>query len=172
MTNQMTVNLCKVIDKLLRRHMKFRDLVSGLFWLALSIFVCAESTQGTIGTVHSPGSGFFPFWLGTILGAVSIVLLLKNILTKKEEGNIADLWRGTNWGRVILVPISLFVYAILLLKLGYLISTFGLMTLLFVIIERKRIWFDMVIALGVVLVSYLIFHVWLNVSLPKGLFYF
>ena len=127
---------------------------------------------GNSRTIKRAFSGFFPFWLGAILGAVSIILVLKNILTKKKEGNIADLWRGTNWGRVILVPISLSAYAILLLKLGYLISTFGLMTLLFVIIEKKRIWFDVVIALSVVLVSYLIFHAWLKVSLPRGLFYF
>ena len=151
--------------------MRFRDQVSGFFWLALSVFVCIESTRATIGTFHSPGPGFSPFWLGAILGAVSIILLLKNILSK-EEGNIVNLWKGTSWGRVLLIPISLFAYAILLPKLGYLVSTCGLMTLLVVIIERKRIWLDVVIALTVVLVSYLIFHVWLNVSLPKGLFYF
>jgi hypothetical protein len=151
--------------------MKSRDQLSGLFWLALAIFVCAESSQVTVGTFHSPGPGFFPFWLGILLGAFSILLLLKNLLSKEKE-KIGSVWKAANWGRVLLVPLSLFAYALLLPKLGYLLSTSGLMILLFVAIERRKIWMDILIAVTVVLVSYLIFHLWLGVSLPKGLFYF
>jgi len=52
--------------------------------------------------------------------------------------------------------------------LGYLITTFGLLTLLFSIIERSRVWTKVFSALATVVVTYIAFSLWLGVQLPKG----
>ena len=149
--------------------MQIHDKLSGLFWLAIAIFVCEQSLHISIGTFGSPASGFLPFWAGVILGVFAIILMVKSILKKKSGGKISDLWKGVEWSKVILVLISLFVYAVLLPRLGYLITTFGLMTFLFGIKGRRRLWTQAVSAAITVLVTYIIFYVWLGVQLPKGI---
>lgn len=152
--------------------MNFRDQLSGLFWLAISIFVCAEAIRIDIGTFHSPGPGFLLFWSGVTFGTFSIILVVTSILKKSGEGKVKNLWKGMNWSKVILVLAFLFIYAILLQRLGYLIATFGLMTLTFGIVGKARLWIQVMTAAITVLATYIIFYVWLEVQLPKGIFGF
>ena len=152
--------------------MNLRDVFSGLFWLGISIFVCLISIPIDIGTLHSPGPGFVPFWAGFFLGMFSIVLVITHALRGKVEGKVLNLWKGMESCKVILVLASLFVYAILLPKLGYLIATSALLALLFSIMRRKRPWIQIVSAVLTASASYLIFYVWLEVQLPRGIFGF
>lgn len=152
--------------------MNRRDQYSGLFWLIVAIFVCWESIQVGIGTFRSPGPGFLPFWSGVALGTLSIFLIIASISKKKEVGEITDPWKGIDWSNVFLVLISLFIYAILLNRLGYLIMTFGVMALLFSLKRGPRLWIHGVSALITTMVTYFIFYVWLDVKLPKGIFGF
>jgi len=147
--------------------MIFRNQVDGLFWLFISIFVCVQAIGSKIGTFQSPGPGFLPFWAGIILGSLSIILIITNILKKREE-KITNLWEGTEWGKICLVLLSLYLYSILLTKVGYLITTFGLMIILFGIKDRPKLWIQGLSALLTVLMTYVIFYVCLKVLLPKG----
>jgi hypothetical protein len=142
----------------------------GLFWLALSIFTCITSIQLGIGTFQTPGPGFLLFWAGIVLGILAIILRLIDYSKKKDRGRTMDLWKGLKWHKVISVLISLFIYIILLPQIGYLIMTFGLLVFLFSIIERSRLWVQVVFALITVIVTYIIFYVWLDVQLPRGMF--
>ena len=152
--------------------MSLRNQWSGLFWLVFSIFVCVEAIRMGTGSFSSPGPGLLPFWSGVVVGTLAILLLVVGTLTREEGGKIKNLWRGMNWRTVILVSASLVIYCILLPRLGFLITTFGLMTLLFSIVKRSRLWIQMFTALVTVLVTYVTFYVWLGVQLPKGLFGF
>ena len=146
-----------------------RDQLSGFFWLGISVFVCVESYQSDIGSFQFPGPGFLPFWAGIALGSFALILLAKTWLEKEEEIKISDLWRGKEWDKVILVLISLLMYAILLPRLGYLIATLGLLTLLFCVKGKQRLLIHGVSALITVLATYIVFFVWLKVPLPRGI---
>jgi putative tricarboxylic transport membrane protein len=148
------------------------DQWSGLFWLITSVFVCVESITNDIGTPRSPGPGFIPFWSGVVLGMLSIALLIASIPKREVEKRISSLWKGMAWYRVILVLASLFVYTILLPRLGYLIATSGLLALLFRIMSRQSLWVQVVSVLLTTLASYLVFYTWLGVQLPKGILSF
>ena len=152
--------------------MNLRNQWSGLFWLVFSIFVCVEAIRMGTGSFRSPGPGFLPFWSGIVVGTLAILLLVIGTLKREEGGKIKNLWRGMNWRTVILVSVSLVIYCVLLPRLGFLITTLGLMTLLFSVIKRSRPWIQVVTALVTVLVTYVTFYVWLGVQLPKGLFGF
>jgi putative tricarboxylic transport membrane protein len=152
--------------------MSLRNQWSGLFWLVFSIFVCVEAIRMGTGSFRSPGPGFLPFWSGIVVGTLAILLLVIGTLKREEGGKIKNLWRGMNWRTVILVSASLVIYCILLPRLGFLITTLGLMTLLFSIVKRSRLWIQVFTALLTVLVTYVTFYVWLGVQLPKGLFGF
>jgi putative tricarboxylic transport membrane protein len=146
------------------------DQLSALFWLAVSIGVCAEAIPNDIGTVSAPGSRFFPFWSGVIIGILSIILLVTPILKKRGIEADINFWEGSNWGKVIGVIASLLIYAILLDTLGYLIVTFGFMLYMFGIVTKTKLWVRVVSAGLTVAASYIIFYIWLGVQLPKGIF--
>jgi hypothetical protein len=161
--------LQRVLANLLRGVTVDRqNLVGGLFWLGLSIFVCLISIKEDLGGVNSPGPGFFPFLSAVVLGFSAIILLVTSSLRKKKESFITDLWTGLKWSKVIWVLVSLFLYPFLLPILGYLITTVGLLTVLFSILGRSKAWVRGVNAVIITLISYVIFYFLLNVRLPKG----
>jgi putative tricarboxylic transport membrane protein len=147
-----------------------RDLLAGLFWLAISVFVVIQSVKSDLGSLHTPGPGFLPFWSAVILGTLSIILIVTTSLRRKWEGKLVDLWRGLDWNRVLWVLLALFLYPILLPITGYLITTFVLIAFLLCTGVRSKLWIDIASALAITAVSYVIFYVLLDVKLPKGIF--
>jgi len=151
--------------------MKTLDQTSSLFWLLVSILVFAESLRIGIGTVQNPGMGFMTFGASGILGILSLVLFLQ-ASGRKEDLRHKPLFAGTMWRRILFVLLVLTVYARVMPVLGYLISTFLLMSLLFWVLERKKIWFVLLYALLATLFTHLVFSKWLNCQFPQGLFGF
>lgn len=148
--------------------MNRQEVLGGLFWLGISIFVCIQSLRSDVGSLHAPGPGFLPFWSAVVLGLFAIILIVVSNVRKHLKAKITDLWKAMEWQKVLWVVCSLFLYTLLLAKLGYLIATFGLMLFSTAAIERRRIWWHVLIALVIVLASYLIFDVFLDTKLPKG----
>jgi putative tricarboxylic transport membrane protein len=148
--------------------MKFTNQLGTFFWIIVGAVVCVDSIRTGIGTFRSPRSGFFPFWLGVILIILALALLIVNRF-QEEKGKITDLWKGTKWSRVVLVITLTLIYSFLLNTLGFLITTFLLMSILLCVEEREGIWVKIAVALFIVLASYVIFHSWLKVPLPKGI---
>ena len=150
--------------------MKRRDLLAGLFWLGISVFVIVQSLKSDLGSLRTPGPGFLPFWSAVILGALSIILMVTTTVRKKWEGRLADLWRGLDWVRVTLVLLSLFLYPIVLSIAGYLITTFVFVAFLLSVGVRSKLWIDVASALAITVLSYVIFHTLLDVKFPVGIF--
>ena len=151
--------------------MKTLDQTSSLFWLLVSILVFAESLRIGIGTVQNPGMGFVAFGASGILGILSLVLFLQASL-RKEDTPSKPLFARTLWRRVLFVLLALTVYARVMPELGYLISTFLLMSLLFWVLERGRIGFVLLYSLLATIFTHLVFSKWLNCQFPHGLFGF
>jgi hypothetical protein len=148
-------------------------MASGLFWLLLSVTVCIESLRMGIGTVGNPGMGFIGFGAAGLLGILSLALFVQALLRKEEGVATTPLFTGLLWKRVIIILIALLLYAKLMPLLGYLISTFVLMSFVFWIVrEGQRWWWSPVYALIITLATYLVFSVWLNCQFPEGLFGF
>jgi hypothetical protein len=147
--------------------MKALDLASSFFWLAFSIIVFVASLRVGIGKLHNPGMGFMALGASGILGILSLALFLQALL-RKEDGGHEPLFAGRAWKRVIFVLIVLFLYAWLMPTLGYLISTFIGMSLLFGVLEEKRRGIVLLCALLSTLITHLIFSKWLNCQFPVG----
>jgi len=151
--------------------MKVYDQTSSLFWLLVSISVFVESIRLGIGTLQNPGRGFLTFGASGILGILSVILFLRASLRKKEI-KAAHFFAGPLWKRVLLVLIVLVVYSRFMPVLGYLISTFLLMIVLFWILERGKVVFVFVSSILATIVTYFVFSKWLNCQFPDGLFGF
>jgi putative tricarboxylic transport membrane protein len=152
--------------------MRTLDQVSGLFWLGLSGFVCLQSIKADVGSLGTPGPGFLPFTAAVLLGILTIALLVTDSFARKSDTTNAKLWEGIGWRKVVFVFVGLLMYAVLVETLGYLVTTFGLLFLLFEIGGIKRFWTKIVFSFISVLITYLLFYLWLMVPLPKGVMSF
>ncbi len=151
--------------------MKTLDLTSGLFWLIFSSLTFIGSLRMGIGTVESPGMGFMPATASAFLGMLSVVLIVKTIWTKlknvTEDATTTILRKGT-----LAVLIGVLIYTIIMPKLGYLISTFFLMTFLYWYMEQngvKGLLRSTILSLLTTAISYYLFAVLLNCPFPAGI---
>jgi len=150
--------------------MPIRDLLSGLFWLAVAVFICIESFEASVGRLRSPGPGLLPLGCGIVLGLFAIILVIRSLLTHKTEGKMEGLWKGKEWNKVLMVVTLLLIYGILLPYLGYLITTCGLMFFLFGRVGKTKLWIQAASAVATSLVTFFVFNVWLELRLPPGIF--
>jgi len=79
-----------------------------------------------------------------------------------------ESWKSLKWGNVVLAIVVLFLYAFILMKLGFALSTFVLMVVLFGI-GRSSYRVVIVSALITTILSLVIFRYFLEVHLPKGI---
>jgi putative tricarboxylic transport membrane protein len=139
-----------------------RDLVSGLFWLAVAGFAIVQGVGLKLGTLSQPGPGFFPFWGGVVL-AVLALMLLATALRRRAGIDLS----GLRSRRVVVVVVALLGYVVLLEPLG-----FGTVTFLFLFLllrlERRGWLVSAASALGGAVVCYALFQLWLKTQLPVG----
>ena len=147
------------------------DRLSGLFWLLFSFAVLFEASRLGVGSLREPGSGFLLFGAASALGILSLILCIRASIGKKGRG-MEHVSMGPGWTRVLLVTSSLFLYARLMPVLGFLIATFLLLTILYLVSERRRVRFALVASAVTTLASYIIFSKWMNSQFPDGLFGF
>lgn len=148
--------------------MKTHDRRSSLFWLLLSISIFIESIRLGIGTPGNPGMGFMSFGASGLLGILSAVLFVRSS-SRNKKAEPPPLFSGKLWKRALFVLISLVLYSRLLPVAGFLISTFLLMTLLFWILERKKVWLVFVLSILTTGITYYVFSIALNCQFPSGL---
>jgi len=147
--------------------MRKLEFCGSILLLLFSLFVCREAYRLSLGPPGTPGPGLFPFLLATILFVLSGFYFFKTLIAWRREQEIY-LWKGLRWGKVILVLIVLLSYSLLLEKVGFLICTFLLLVSLFHWVGRQRWYWVYGGSLGITLLCYIIFRIWLKIQLPVG----
>jgi len=145
------------------------DRISGIFWLIFAVIVSIESRRMGLGTLHQPGPGFLFFWAGILLAIMSLIILIRARITRKKAGTRGLIFGGQKIGKIILVLISVFLYVLLMEKLGFIVVTFLLFLFLLGIVEKKDWGLTILTSLGVTVAAYLIFETALQSQLPKGI---
>jgi putative tricarboxylic transport membrane protein len=145
------------------------DRISGIFWLVFAVFVMIESYRLGLGTLRQPGPGFLFFWGAIVLGIMSLVIVVRAGGRKKSEQDKSFNLRELNIGKIILVLVSLFLYSLLMEKLGFIPTTLLLFIFLLGVAEKKKWFFTISTSVVVTALTYLIFETWLKSQLPKGL---
>ena len=114
-----------------------------------------------------------PFVVGLMIILFSVFLFIESsVAIKKNPGKKISIWSEVYWKRIVFMVILLAAYAVLLRKLGYLLDTFVLMTLLVKTGEGSK-WPGSILAgLLITGVSFLIFRIWLLVPFPEGILSF
>ncbi len=149
--------------------MNRRDIASGLFWLAIGIFVLTQALELGVGAFSTPAAGFMLFWSSVIFILLSIILVVKALLRGEAKIGIAEQWRGLTWTNVLIAVAALALYAAVLVKLGFILSTIGFMIVLYWV-GKMRLWVVVASAIFTVVLSYVIFHYALQIQFPRGPF--
>jgi putative tricarboxylic transport membrane protein len=153
--------------------MKKADRIFALICLGLSGWLIHESFKYDYMTMYTPGPGFHPFWLGVCLALLSLYLIYDTFRrrnTKEESQSYLPGKKGLI--RVCLILLITAVLALLMTRLGFVLSSFVFIVLTLFILEKfkivKSIFYGIVMSGAI----FLIFRYWLDVDLPKGWFGF
>ena len=146
------------------------DRISGVFWLSFSAVIAVESYRLGVGTFHAPQAGFLPLAASLCLGILSFLLL---VTTRRGKDRLSQETEDITFNlslirKVLYVIVSLFLYAIFLNALGFILVSMILMAFMLRVIEPQK-WH--VVVLGTILipiVAFVIFDYFLKVQLPKG----
>ena len=131
-------------------------LAAGYTWLAFAELAWL-STAGRLGPA------FFPRLIGVALLALCAWSLVDELRGGTRE-HVAEHWRVT---AVLALYSGLFVAA--LDVLGGLVSMLAYMAAALWTLNRRRHWQNALLAVLLPLGIYLLFRVWLNAAVPRGL---
>ena len=149
-----------------------RSLYAAIFWVAFGMFVSIYAyTKLGIGKLNAPRPGLMPFLLGLLFSLLAVftmtrILRQKGQQNKPREGE-SDQQEAV-YKKVILVIVALFAYAILLEPLGFILTTFLTMTLLFRSAGFKR-WITAATYSGIVVLITFFLFTYLGVRFPPGI---
>ncbi len=105
--------------------MKSRDVASSIVLLLFSLLFWCQVLTLPIGQATLPDSGLWPVVLAVLISAASLIFFMKAL--KEKGGSVQKFFSRTgSWKQVALSVLILFAFASLFLRLGYLLSTFGL----------------------------------------------
>jgi hypothetical protein len=146
------------------------DIISSLFWFCFSAFITVESYRLGLGTIRQPGSGFVFFWSSLALGFMSAVIFIRACVAGRTQAFGFSPFKAWNANKLLLVLISLFLYAVLIETLGFIVVTLLLFLFLLGVVERRKIRMTLLVSVLVTAFAYLIFEIFLESQLPKGVF--
>ena len=138
------------------------------FW-AFSAYLMWESWNNMeYYTPLGPGAGFFPFWLGALLGGLGIVWLVQvsRRLGNTEEGPSLPPRAGIV--RILSIVVSVAAVSALMNLLGFQLAMFLFMLFMLMILGRQTIWTTVIIALVCSVGVYHVFGRYLDVQLPAA----
>lgn len=145
------------------------DRISGIFWLVFAVIVSIESRRMGLGTLHRPGPGFLFFWAGILLAIMSLIILIRAWITQQEAGTRGFIFGKQNVAKIVWVLSAVFLYVLLMEKLGFIVVTLLLFLFLLGIVEKRGWMVTILTSLAVTVAAYLIFETALHSQLPKGL---
>ena len=153
-----------------RTIFKDGDVISGAVLAALGVYIVMQSFAWEYSGPDGPGPGFFPFWYGVAMVALSLFLVVNAVRRSGGEREGSIDWPAT---RRALSTWAAFALSVALMNwLGFLLS-FALLTFFIVaIVFRRSLIAAGVTAVVTALGFYLVFPVALSLELPTGLFGF
>jgi len=145
------------------------DRAGGVIWMALGTALGIGSIKLGLGTLQKPGSGLMPFLAGVLLGALGLLMVCLHPRRDSEKKRDEGVSLKQFWGKGACSLATSFLYAFSLDPLGFTVATFLLIFSLLKIMGTRKWLTPILISFLTVVVSYLIFEVWLRLNLPKGI---
>ena len=133
--------------------------------IAFGAVVIVGSLQVGIGWgPEGPKSGFFPFYLGVVIIAASVI----NLVTAFGQDSRALFAEWSQLTSVLSVVIPTTVYVFAVPWTGIYVSSLLLIAVFMIWLGRYSIGMAAAVSIGVTVATYLMFEKWFLVPLPKG----
>ena len=145
--------------------MNKRDIVGALFFLCVGLVGLAGVHAVSFGSIHQPGSAFFPIILSLLLILLALGLLWQAMRAKIKQGlpNLGE------YAKLIIPGVAgLIAYSCFVEYLGYVVCTF-LIILIFSVIARSTWKGALLLAAICTLSSYALLKWYLYAPLPQGI---
>jgi putative tricarboxylic transport membrane protein len=133
------------------------DFWSGLILAALGGFIVFRASGWDYLTPEGPGPGFFPFWYGIAMLALSLYLVVSPTDARVE-------WRGT--GRALATWAAIVACVAALKWLGFVVSFAALTFFMVAVMYRRSATTAALVAVGTAAAFYVLFPLALGVALP------
>ena len=154
------------MESAFKRLFRGTDKVA-LVFMALGLFVIFETQRMNVGKVDDPGPGLFPLFLGIVILILSIVSIIKSMISKPAE--LSRPSGGLRSRNVNLLLGSLFFFILALPLLGFATTNFFMFVFLLKWVGKKKWFFTVGWSFFITATSYLVFGRWLLVLFPRGI---
>jgi putative tricarboxylic transport membrane protein len=144
------------------------DTFTAILALALALYIAYEGRELGLGSVHDPGSGYIQFWTGVIMAGLAVALLVQSLLPGAERTGVGEVFRGIMWGKVLYVTALLIAYTFVLETLGFILTTFILLVILFKTVEPQSWTVSIIGSVLTTATAWLVFVYWLGTQMPPG----
>jgi hypothetical protein len=149
-------------------------LLEGPVWVFIGVIISVWSYRTGVGTFNEPGVGFVAFASGLFIMAVGALVTVFRRPVQQGVGAAVPATARTRFLESAPFKLTytlslLLFYALFLNLLGYIVATFVVLFGLFYNPSGRR-WAGPLLASCLsVAVTYLIFEVWLQSQLPRGI---
>lgn len=142
-------------------------VLAALLTLAFGTVIILGATEFSVGwTERGPEPGYFPFWIGCVIVAGSLVTLAQALLAR-GDGTVPAITRGqAQRALTFLVPMTAFVAIAHLL--GIYVATILYLFTVMVVQGGYGVALSSLVSVGTAVSLYLMFDKWLKVPLAKG----
>ena len=148
--------------------MRRADLVTGLALLVLGVGYAAVAWRGyPYSSSTGPGSGFLPVWLGAVMAALALLL----VLSARRPATVPEarwLPEGRGLTRLVVVVAAIAVFIVVMDVVGMILGSALFLLGVLRFLERYSWPVAVAIAVGVSGLIYGVFTYWLQVPFPTS----
>lgn len=143
------------------------EVAVALILIVVAAVVIADSIRVGIGWKEDegPSGGYFPFYIGLILGGASVVNLVRAVMDRRGGARTFTTAGALRQVLAVLVPLCFYVAFVALVSI-YVASALYIALFMWYF-GKYAIWRGALTGLALAAVFFLMFEVWFLVPLPK-----
>lgn len=147
------------------------EFLTALGFIVFSFAVMGEGLRvgvGVPGRAFQPG--FFPFWLGALLGVCGAIIIVQLLAAPGRLAYVPFFHDRTAWVSVLKVTSTAAAMLILIYLVGFYTASIAYLFAYLRFVGRHRWPAVIVMSLGIPIASHIIFEQFLQILLPRGVF--
>ena len=148
--------------------MRVYEISSAFFFSVLGIVVIVGGLRLGFGQWQNPGQGFMAVLAGIALFLLSAGWMVLAIIKHEKIVPKSFFVNRQSRRHVLLLLLSLMLYALILNTFGFVLTTFLFLVFLFRVIKPQSWMRTLITALIVSIVSFILFEMLLKVQFPQG----
>ncbi len=142
--------------------------VAALICVLFGAYIVWQSSAMLLYNELGPGPGFFPFWLGIVFAALSVLWLVQVTLQPQPPLAAGFVPSGNGILRLLSIVVAMAAFVALADIIGFQLIMFAFLVFLLTALGRQNPLITIVISVLGSFGIYYVFNTWLEVHLPKA----